>query len=74
MIREGSVPRHRVTWRLVGQKATKSHAVLVIERGRLAWDTLCGRPSQGSILDREGRPECGKCSSLLEPVRQRLAA
>lgn len=74
MIPEGSVPRHRVSWRLIGRHAHKSHAVLVISRGRLHWQTLCGRMSAGSELDREGHPECGKCASLMEPTRQPVAA
>lgn len=58
-------PRFRVAWRKIGT-GNRAHAARVIERGRLEWQTLCGRPTQGSTpLD---GPECGKCAELLEPL------
>lgn len=68
----GPIPRHRVAWRLVG-KGSNRHAVLKIERGRLAWDTLCGRPTAQS-RPAQSQPECGKCVGLLEPVVEWAAA
>jgi hypothetical protein len=60
------IPRHRVSWRKVG-KGNRSHAVLLIARGRLAFGTLCGRTSVGSKYAPD-LPECDKCAEQLEPL------
>lgn len=69
------IPRYRVSWRKVGI-GSRCHAVRIIERGRLSWQTLCGRPTAGSRLAATGMPECGKCAEQLEPLRpsERISA
>lgn len=66
------IPRHRVSWRRIGD-GSRSHAVLVIARGRLHWQSLCGRETAGSQYA-PGRPECGKCAEQLQPLPDRIPA
>ena len=61
------IPRHRVSWRLIGKNGGAAHAVVLLERGRLAWESLCGRKSAGSRQANAER-ECGKCAEQVEPL------
>jgi len=60
------IPRHRVSWRKVG-RGSHAHAVMLVENNRLAFETLCGRPSAGSKYAPH-LIECGKCAEQLEPL------
>ena len=60
------IPRHRISWRKIG-KGSRAHAVMVIERGRLGWQSLCGR-SSASSRHAPSLPECDKCAEQLEPL------
>ena len=67
------VPRHRVRWRTIGRQdkgVVVAHGILLIQRGRLNFETLCGRPLHGLNPDYAATDyqECRHCVAHLEPT------
>ncbi len=62
-----AIERHKVSWRFLSRSRNTKHAVILTERNRLAFHTVCGRSSANSRPAGEGR-ECTRCAAALKPL------